>query len=667
MGMLEPLTAAGLGRSPYYDVVVGTGERPVTLRNQSYDSRGRPINNLSRELNRRTIRSHNEVMHVIGVAEHDSSPAINEALPQKEYATYEATVGYRMHRVSFTAINAGLWCMNGLRDRLLVWRNLGRHPLHELVKGAHLEPGSPCGKLLLAGLPTTLAFKLLERQWLQLPTNNPLSFSSLRHYRPWAIRLWTWLSFHTQIHVILQRVGLIQGYWLPNPLFYVPWSSVSPIPPPPPLPSDFTTASLARWAGQALLTIAPILAYATWVSMESRVHDFLSNFFRNFLPTPQTSGIPHVLAFSVEEHSSGEMEDSAPIPSAPGVSEENNPPPYYSESIPAAASEPNTAPQVGFSASEFSHNPAPANDPPREGRPTTTLQRNDSLVGPDMDPAEHASPSVPSSPLSPNGQAIYTDAHNNSNTNTSAAMSSQSLNYNENSGPATPSSPNATPNYLDASDVASTHDHTPQQQHSSTPPRPVPDPPSQSEDDEYGSDEDEADVITGPLISFDVEPSDSNEAATASGPWSAELRPTPINDGHVLVSTPIYLVTLLSTQPHFMACKILTNFVSNIVMLPLEFVTLRYLAGSYMAAHPVAAASMLAAGHSIGALRLTADVTFSTISNILNLELTHLIAMGDVWAIFTLIGRQMHYTMKEWCESSPDCSVKWYHYIFHYI
>ncbi|KAL5604150.1 hypothetical protein BROUX41_002137 [Berkeleyomyces rouxiae] len=653
MGMLEPLTAFGLGRSPYDDIVTGFGGRPVTLRRQSYDNRGRPVNNLSRVLNRRTIRSHNEVMHVIGVAEPDSGPTTAEAQIQSQYFTYETTTGYHLHRISFAAIEAGIWSMNGLRNRLIVWRDLGNHPLHELVKGAHLEPGNAIGKLLFYGLPSHLFFKLLKKQWFRLPPNNALSFPSLRARQPWAIKLWSWFSVHTQVYIILQRLGIIQGYWLPNPMFYIPWSSASPIHPPPPFPSDLSTTSLALWAGQVLLTLAPMAAYITWVHVESRVKDLFSGFFHELLPTPQISGffppMPELNRPTQEAPSHEILEASLPL-FILDVPVETPSPPYFdadTAAIEASASLENPpSPAVGL------ENAPPGDENTIINERPTTLQQNDLLTGPGLETSANNASFAASPPLSPSTEATYTNGQGNANGE--APHPDATSPENNDDKEATPSStppPNADPDPNDAaSDASSTVGHPSQAQGSDTLPQPVPDPPSFSDEDDYGTEEDEADMVTGPLISFDVETSDPTDAPMGTGPWSAELRPTPVNESRSNRPLPLYLITMLSTEPHFMACEILSNFTSRVILLPLEFMMLRFLARSYTLAHPAAAAAMLAAGFSVGAPRLLGGVSLSTIGNILNIELAHLITMGDVWAALTLIGRQMHYTMKEWRE-----------------
>lgn len=108
------------GRSPYDDVVQGTGDPDPRDASQLYDDKGRPVNPETKRLNREIVRSHNEVMHVIGVAEPD--PASNEAelLAARRYVMYEQDVGDRMGRLGDVLMEVGVWGAWGLRRRVMV-------------------------------------------------------------------------------------------------------------------------------------------------------------------------------------------------------------------------------------------------------------------------------------------------------------------------------------------------------------------------------------------------------------------------------------------------------------------------------------------------------------------------------------------------------------------
>lgn len=108
------------GRSPYDEVVEGEGIADPRDANQLYDDKGRPYNPETKRLNREIVRSHNEVMHVIGVAEPDPSSNEAEVLAARRYMMYEQDVGDRMGRLGDILTEVGVWGVWGLRRRVLV-------------------------------------------------------------------------------------------------------------------------------------------------------------------------------------------------------------------------------------------------------------------------------------------------------------------------------------------------------------------------------------------------------------------------------------------------------------------------------------------------------------------------------------------------------------------
>ena len=121
MGMQGPLTAQALGRSPYDEVVDGEGASDTHEPHQQYDSRGRPINPETKRINRDIIRSHNEVMLVIGVAEPENQQPSAEVESQRQHEAHEDKIGERlMHAGSRTIEIVGLLGLHSLRQRILV-------------------------------------------------------------------------------------------------------------------------------------------------------------------------------------------------------------------------------------------------------------------------------------------------------------------------------------------------------------------------------------------------------------------------------------------------------------------------------------------------------------------------------------------------------------------
>jgi hypothetical protein len=71
-------------------------------------------------MHRDMIRSHNEVMQVIGVAEPEGSNTTAEAEMQQQHHQYEDSMGHRLLKVGRALEIGGVWGINGFRQRILV-------------------------------------------------------------------------------------------------------------------------------------------------------------------------------------------------------------------------------------------------------------------------------------------------------------------------------------------------------------------------------------------------------------------------------------------------------------------------------------------------------------------------------------------------------------------
>lgn len=100
-------------------MVQGEGEPDPRAPPQQYDERGRPANPLTRQINRDIIRSHNEVMQVIGVAEPENLTSEPKKLTEGHRA-WEENVGMRLFAVGRFASTSGVWGVLGMRRRILV-------------------------------------------------------------------------------------------------------------------------------------------------------------------------------------------------------------------------------------------------------------------------------------------------------------------------------------------------------------------------------------------------------------------------------------------------------------------------------------------------------------------------------------------------------------------
>lgn len=123
MGRQLALASQALGRSPYDDVVCGDGEGDDRAPLQMYDERGRPVNPETKRINKDVIRSHNEVMLVIGVAETDNGGISDSQVETGlKHIRYEERIGSTLLSVGRMLEQGNVWGVIGLRQRVLVCR-----------------------------------------------------------------------------------------------------------------------------------------------------------------------------------------------------------------------------------------------------------------------------------------------------------------------------------------------------------------------------------------------------------------------------------------------------------------------------------------------------------------------------------------------------------------
>ncbi|KAK1833248.1 hypothetical protein QBC39DRAFT_401547 [Podospora conica] len=256
MCMSGPLASQALGRSPYDVVVYGTGhDNNRRGPRQQYDERGRPVNPETRRINRNVVRSHNEVMHVIGVAEPDSpSPeAEAEAAEARRHLEFENYIGRNLAVVSDVLVTAGVWGVNGVRQRILIYKDYAHAPFHGLY---HLQRSrQSVGSYLGSGLPSFLASIALE----EVHPPHLGRYHSLVERISKPIR--TYLRLHFEIFTFLQRVGLASSSAiLPHWKFFIPGSSLSPIYFPSP-PTALSAKSIIQWLGACAMGTVPFAGY----------------------------------------------------------------------------------------------------------------------------------------------------------------------------------------------------------------------------------------------------------------------------------------------------------------------------------------------------------------------------------------------------------------------
>ncbi len=88
-----------------------------------YDERGRPVNPETKRINKDVVRSHNEVMLVIGVAEPENGGALDAQIEARLIQhENEDRIGRRLRNVGRVLQLGGIWGLYGLRQRILVGR-----------------------------------------------------------------------------------------------------------------------------------------------------------------------------------------------------------------------------------------------------------------------------------------------------------------------------------------------------------------------------------------------------------------------------------------------------------------------------------------------------------------------------------------------------------------
>ncbi|KAI5461357.1 hypothetical protein BGZ63DRAFT_414125 [Mariannaea sp. PMI_226] len=268
MGMQEPLTAQALGRSPYDDDVVEWDQETDAHREptQEYDHRGRPVNAETKRINRDIVRSHNEVMLVIGVAEQENPNLGPEAESQRRHEAHERAVGMKLVSSAYRCIEAvGIFGLHRARQRILVYKTFSHIPFWDLYRQKWQDFSIP--RDILPGAPASLLASYIERYMVTLWSDRIDRIFARRCVH----EIWAYARVHLEIYVVLQRLNLIpSSQWFPSLSFFVPFTQDSPIPAPPP-PRDLSPQSILQWIGGLFISATPFLV---WVMTQRMVRDW---------------------------------------------------------------------------------------------------------------------------------------------------------------------------------------------------------------------------------------------------------------------------------------------------------------------------------------------------------------------------------------------------------
>ncbi|KAK8003447.1 hypothetical protein PG989_003166 [Apiospora arundinis] len=578
MGRLGPLTSQALGRSPYDDVVMGTGSPDPREGPRQYDEKGRVVNPNTKSVIKSMIRAHNEVMHVIGVAEPDD-PSTSGFAETRDTASslvqdqleYENTVAQALIPAGRLLTDIGTWALEGVRQRSLVYKPYCHIEFTRLWQFELSHRSN--AQMALTGLQAYLPARALEYYFKYE--------SAFVQARPWLITGLKWCNFHLEIFTILQRLDLIpSSAWLPSPLFFIPFSSTSPFVAPP-RAETINASSIATWTGQLAVNLAPYAAFYLMRRLITKL-DVGTAIFR-LLPRPYNNGF--ILR----------ADPRAPPPRPPP--ESHNPP------IPES-------PTLGAADREIRHVRNPSQD-------AATLQ---ALEGGGSSAAAAAA----------GDQGIPLGAlRRHSTFSNRGAPGSGGGGAGGGSG-----------------------------------------------DQDYGTDEEDTDMINPTLISFDVDTSETTEPP--AGVWSAELRPSYSgqpsggdNNRSSYASTgsnlekKLYMVTPLTLTPTTLAADNLCRFLVNVVCAPAEALVLRAMARNFLqsgrALHQLllpsvsssssATAAATAAGMDLLLpLNLRDFWSWRRVGSALAINMLQLLIHAEIWTFMTVASQSFHVSEEVWRE-----------------
>lgn len=287
MGRLGPLTSMALGRSPYdHECERGEGESDPRAPPQMYDDRGRPINPETKRVNRDIVRSHNEVMLVIGVVESETSidEMRAEQLRRYEHERDDERVGRNLEWASRVCELSGIWGLSGVRHRIYLYKEYSHVPFSRLFRHER-QLQSPVG-LWLHGLPAFMAANITDFAWFEERIMRSAFLKIAFSYVQTSLRIW----------IFLQRSHLLPASaspWFPSWKYFIPFTSASAIPPCP-LPSSLSVRTVAGWLGSLTMSIAPLVAFwavhGIWVSAS----DLLFEEIYELLPNPSNPNQPRM-------------------------------------------------------------------------------------------------------------------------------------------------------------------------------------------------------------------------------------------------------------------------------------------------------------------------------------------------------------------------------------
>lgn len=146
-----------------------------------------------------------------------------------------------------------------------------------------------------------------------------------------------------------------------------------------------------------------------------------------------------------------------------------------------------------------------------------------------------------------------------------------------------------------------------------------------SRGDEYVSDDEETEIVSATLISFDVEATESTD--TPPGVWSAELRPNVTGDSRVMPKEdPVYAENLLTTLPAVLAAELFAGAAVTLLLVPVEAFGLRLFARTFRALRGLPVFDM----HGLNPL---SGLSWTAVGNLLGVTMMGVLVASEGWSV----------------------------------
>jgi hypothetical protein len=162
--------------------------------------------------------------------------------------------------------------------------------------------------------------------------------------------------------------------------------------------------------------------------------------------------------------------------------------------------------------------------------------------------------------------------------------------------------------------------------------------------DEFASDDEETEVVSATLISFDVEATESTD--TTPGVWSAELRPNLADIKASANKGPRFREASLYRLPPILAADAIGVPLARILLAPFESQTLLGLARLFF----MRDGASLELLHPSGIWGFLQSFSWRRMANVIGFEMVFLILQGEAWGLMMMAAEFCRYTDEEWEE-----------------